>query len=324
VDRATGQPTGERHLDATTTLIVLSLMADPNWLFSACAQTAGAIVAIVGGFLATRLVTLNSERNSLSERIRIVSRRLDDARQRRADAQRKLRKWEEKHFSNAIVRDIVDQKGAADAAQLADTHKTWDIPHKRLPVLVEHVQEQCITAFSVFRKSPGAIQHTSFDEMTGAMTQQLSGLDREIFRQVYHEVSREQAEHIRNPITRMATLESPLLSVSMPSMEETQLKLGERTMAQQQIETASLDENSAKMELEILTAQLVGLQRPWGLRYAWSILAYMTVVGVALPLGLLPSGERDAGLKWVVLGPFFLGLGLLLHYFAQMFRQGKT
>ncbi|MCH7592225.1 MAG: hypothetical protein IH989_05555 [Planctomycetes bacterium] len=37
-------------------------MADPNWLFASTAQSAAAVFAIVGGFIATRVMTLASER----------------------------------------------------------------------------------------------------------------------------------------------------------------------------------------------------------------------------------------------------------------------
>ena len=299
---------------------VLPVIADPNWLFSACAQTAGAIVAIVGGFLATRLVTLGSERNSLRQRIDIVSRRLGDARRRKAQAEEDLRAWEERDFSGSIVGDIVDQPGAVDGVRLAETHETWSIPSERQQQLVEYVRDQCAVAFRFFRNLQGGVLNTEFHDVARAMRQQLTGLDREIFRQVFSEVRREEAARIRDPLTRMTYMESPLLKEGFSSMEEVQLKVGKRTLAQQQLDAAALAEGDAEAECETLKAQLKALQRPWGLRYAWSLLAYMALVGVALPLALLPSTESSSNLKWVVLGPFFLGLGLLLHYFAQMFR----
>ena len=44
-------------------------MADPNWLFSSTAQSAAAVFAIVGGFIATRVMNLASEREQTQHRL---------------------------------------------------------------------------------------------------------------------------------------------------------------------------------------------------------------------------------------------------------------
>lgn len=46
---------------------------DPNWLLSTEAQSAAALVAIIGGFLVSRLVSLSSEREGLRRRRREVA-----------------------------------------------------------------------------------------------------------------------------------------------------------------------------------------------------------------------------------------------------------
>ena len=43
-------------------------MSDPNWLLSTLAQSTAAVVAIVGGFLVSRLVQLSSEKEGLRRR----------------------------------------------------------------------------------------------------------------------------------------------------------------------------------------------------------------------------------------------------------------
>ena len=41
---------------------------DPNWLLSSAAQSAAAIVAIIGGFIISRLLALSAEISSLENR----------------------------------------------------------------------------------------------------------------------------------------------------------------------------------------------------------------------------------------------------------------
>jgi hypothetical protein len=55
---------------------------DPNWLLSSVAQSAAALVAIIGGFLVSRLVSLAVERNRLLERQRDLANRLGLQRKR--------------------------------------------------------------------------------------------------------------------------------------------------------------------------------------------------------------------------------------------------
>ena len=45
-------------------------MADPNWLLATMAQSAAAMVAVIGGFLVSRIITLSVERQSLDRRSR--------------------------------------------------------------------------------------------------------------------------------------------------------------------------------------------------------------------------------------------------------------
>src|SRR5665213_3686378 len=50
---------------------------DWNWLLSTTAQSAAALVAIVGGFLVTRLVTLSADREALRRRAHEIQVRID-------------------------------------------------------------------------------------------------------------------------------------------------------------------------------------------------------------------------------------------------------
>jgi hypothetical protein len=50
----------------------VSTLPDPNWLLSTAAQAAAAIVAIVGGFLVSRVLGLSAERTRLEAALREV------------------------------------------------------------------------------------------------------------------------------------------------------------------------------------------------------------------------------------------------------------
>jgi hypothetical protein len=54
----------------------MNAAADPNWLLSSAAQSAAALVAIVGGFLAARVIAFNSDRDAAVRRSSITGRDL--------------------------------------------------------------------------------------------------------------------------------------------------------------------------------------------------------------------------------------------------------
>src|SRR5262249_53680566 len=49
---------------------------EPNWLLSTAAQSAAALVAIVGGFLVSRVIAISTDRQGLDRRLRELQERL--------------------------------------------------------------------------------------------------------------------------------------------------------------------------------------------------------------------------------------------------------
>jgi hypothetical protein len=60
-------------------------MADPNWLYSSTVQATGALIAILGGFLASTLLIRIAERDTLIARKREKQTEIDTLRRRHGD-----------------------------------------------------------------------------------------------------------------------------------------------------------------------------------------------------------------------------------------------
>lgn len=69
---------------------MVPLSADVNWLLSAIAQASAALVAIVGGLLVSRYVTLHAEQQGARRRADDLGRRIEEARSHRAAAERQV------------------------------------------------------------------------------------------------------------------------------------------------------------------------------------------------------------------------------------------
>jgi hypothetical protein len=75
---------------------LMNAAADPNWLLSSAAQSAAALVAIVGGFLAARVIAFNSDRDAAVRRSSITGRDLRAAEKLEETAKAELDEWDQK------------------------------------------------------------------------------------------------------------------------------------------------------------------------------------------------------------------------------------
>jgi len=75
---------------------LMTAASDPNWLLSSAAQSAAALVAIVGGFLAARVIAYNSDRGATVRRDSITGRDRRAAEKLEARAKAELDEWEQK------------------------------------------------------------------------------------------------------------------------------------------------------------------------------------------------------------------------------------
>jgi hypothetical protein len=68
-----------REWDGGSMIHLMQGASDPNWLLSSTAQSAAALVAIVGGFLAGRLLALNADRDAAHRRLSSIETELTSA-----------------------------------------------------------------------------------------------------------------------------------------------------------------------------------------------------------------------------------------------------
>ena len=112
---------------------------DPNWLYSTIAQSSAALVAIVGGFVLSRLLTLSAERNGSEMRLEEIGAELEPKQKElRLLRDRRLRWDVSDHLLTGKVLDaLVDAKGEMSLADAitsasfrwctpADLQPAWD------------------------------------------------------------------------------------------------------------------------------------------------------------------------------------------------------
>lgn len=289
----------------------VTMMVDANWLFSACAQTAGALVAILGGFIVSRLVSLSSQRNGLRSRLREVVRREELAKASHKSAQERLQRWKGEKFVADVLPELIDTQGGVALEELTRKYETWDMSEKELAPFFEEAVRVVRDAIAYFQAHPVlGNARDSFDEYAKVLGISLTKSEREVYERIYYDKRREA-------MSSMGQLQEPIFRLTGfrdPEME--QLRASEYGVLLRSCQEAARDISRLAAERRVIKEDLSRLGQPSGVGTGIAILAYLTVVGVILPLCLLPLDihRNYVFLKWLVLALFFLGLSAFMAY----------
>lgn len=293
-------------------------MNDVNWLFSACAQTAGAIVAIVGGLLASRAVRLVANRKRCEKELEDTDRLHDNAARRCEEALDSLREWASDRFGADVMSDILTL--CRESRSDPTSHEPADSP-RPLSEIIEEVRAatQVALPLSVIMRGEQGGRILDALNPDSDMSPQFAATMPEPQRSICERVFQGEVERAR----RRSPAEHPFVGGNerMSSGSECRTDLGtlEYTLAIQRLDHAETQLGDVSRRIETAMNEMLQLSEQPGEVFPWLILVHISVFGIVIPLALLPATDMtDAG-KWLVLGPFFAGLGMLLLYFAKVF-----
>ena len=105
-------------------------MRDPNWLYSAIAQSSAALIAISGGFIATRLVSMQADRGELSRRRRRTLAELRSCRDELQPLEEQLLAEDGQELAEGSVDAIAHSLGRVTAEGLlkdSDLLERWSL-----------------------------------------------------------------------------------------------------------------------------------------------------------------------------------------------------
>src|SRR5690349_6705477 len=87
--------------------------ADPNWLLSTVVQSTAAFVAIIAGFIISRLLALSAERSGFQTRIRDIKLQLELKLQSLDTLQKRLLEWDALDFldSSKVMDKVIESEG---------------------------------------------------------------------------------------------------------------------------------------------------------------------------------------------------------------------
>lgn len=295
---------------------------DPSWLFSTAAQSAAAIVAIVGGFLATRIVSLSAERDSLRHRIQTLDALLAGQREQLERTRQLLLTWDAEDFIGFHAEDLVEargniplddlvRRGGAEGQDANELRAFYDQARSLIPEAFQALQSDMTT----HGFPPPSFQDYSHRLDLGSA----DGVTRIIYEAVYEHV-RSQLREAASPYQRMTDLPYDIVSPSSSSGGVTayhDLLRRERALASE-VEQAAVEKTAYERRLEDL-----GRPDPTTVWGGFGVLGYFGLGGVAFPVFMLrqPTSLIDPMLRWVTLQLFLSGVLAVVAYFWIAIRR---
>lgn len=119
---------------------------DPNWLLSTTAQSAAALVAIIGGFLVSRVITLASNRAHYEHRLNVLNDQLATANKEISEREALLISLDARNFLSESVERLVNNPkiSLGELARLGDPR---GLSAEQLAPFVEEQRQLVATAF---------------------------------------------------------------------------------------------------------------------------------------------------------------------------------
>ncbi len=146
----------------------------------------------------------------------------------------------------------------------------------------------------------------------------LSSYNLEIYHRVFGQILNEYEER-QNPSKAMMNL---IVSSKMPDIHTVD-EINRYRALEQDIETIGRDSNALETQLTDLEVQLKQLGQPQGVKLGIIFLAYFSLVGIIIPVFLLPvPPEKFTPIhKWGVFILFVSGLVFFFIYLLKLIRQ---
>lgn len=291
---------------------------DPNWLMSSTAQSAAAVVAIVAGFITTRILVVSSERRALH--LTILQRKnriafLDDRRKELTDNRRYL--LLRQAFESVRNRLKNDEDPSIEEVR-ADVG--FGVPDDLLKSEFERLVSERNYVRSFVQENLGTIDSSDPDVERWVRRVALDpGKYEWDFIWHYFEAELErQREAERGPSSLYMS------SLALPRTSGYALEPNPEREIELELREVSMERRGVIGEIEALDASLDAVTMPTTTWIAIVILVYLSLTSVLFPLYLLPSSTTEEWMTPVVVGLFALGLLSLMGYIGVELNAAKT
>jgi hypothetical protein len=282
------------------------LAADPNWLFSATAQSAAAVFAIVAGFITTRILGLAAERRAIGNQILEREVRLQKLGEHKAElVQDKVEIVVERFRED--VKEFIVAEDKPPPREIISGAADKDVPEDVLEPEFDGVLAQWAKVKEYVASNKHTIDHGEEDGRRWITKQGAdpAEFDLDLMDHLYEQTRRELAPFG----SLLPTFRLPPASASSDPRNEIDSKLNETDLEMQIL----------AREVQNLRQRVPSLVMPRSGWWAIGILAYIGAFSVILPLSLMPATSEERWMRPLTLGLFASGLAALMVYIVIEF-----
>jgi hypothetical protein len=302
-------------------------LIDPSWLPSTVAQSTAALVAIVGGFMVSRFISIDSEMAGARRRLEEATEHYDSTLENKSSAEDALtrRKAREYLTDQQRIEALLSTEGMPTAEQLLDEEDCGLSAEELQPHLIEAAA--VVTSLRPrFEAVPGEIRFPTWGTVRRGLKIPLDDWDY-LRSQLYDQITG-QKEAVARAEKRAAERRSNPFGISMdmfePSIPLMSSLAGITAVRDRSVVDRLRDHRDqvdrdlavASAEVRLARKAAVAIGRPRGLVLSLWVLTILTTLGLVVPVVELAREplDGDATARWILLVCFLIGLTLLLSY----------
>ncbi|MDB5181165.1 MAG: hypothetical protein JWO54_928 [Candidatus Saccharibacteria bacterium] len=300
----------------------ISDMSDPNALLSTLSQSSAAMVAIIGGFLVSRLVSLSSEREGLKRQINAINQRLAQLNNEYKPVHEYRYQNSKSAFFGFVIEDLVKaESNDINYEKMVSENVPRGSSVKEMLPYAEELHKRVKGAYK------NILDHLHDNDRDDLSISDLKARGIKISEKdepIYEEVLEHIAEKL--PSSSNSLIPMPTFRMSMPSPawrhEIDARRLDESIREESELESKI---RGSEQELKHLKNELDKIAHPIGVNPAVFILAVLSVVGILLPVIIMATDPKELGVKLtiILIGCFAIGLAGVLAYIIWYLNQLK-
>jgi len=322
-------------------------MPDLNWLYSAVAQSAAAIVAIIGGFITSRILMLSGEKRRLKEEKALKDQRAKGISSQLKEVEKELKLITIENFLDECSDDIVNETELPSIEELLRRHPDWarDESLDRSLLTEEYNKiscellkiraflKKCIDDGVLSAESPWSLREFLRESKTGieGLDYNLLSKNYERYVEILKNIERERRRKMTSiNLLNFTRLDMDLDLIKLTTTKKTQWEILRAQQDYQKIHSLkerqiklTADQGFLQREIKTLEEKIKSFKYPEGIYLGIAILAYLAVVGIIVPLCFIPavkcSQNQMALMKTLVISLFGSGiLGVFWFIFQQL------
>lgn len=286
-------------------------MADPNWLMSTIAQTTAAIVAIVGGFIVSRLISMSIEKESLLSRLKDINTEYEFKNNLLVDLNKRILDKDCSDFINDSINDIIENVGDISLENLLRKHNC-NLSETDLKPYYDNAVKDVREAFDFYTKiSDGDYDDSDFDEIIEKENLIIEGKKKEIFRMVFDFIEEAMGNKTYSNLPNITPLsEQQIYSQTIQKKEYLYIEC-----------------DWLKKQKSLIEYKLALFSRPLSMFWGVAVFIYFIIVGIIYPVSFLPvdSEQFNYCQRNLVINLFYSGLlGVSLYLVISILKLTRN